>query len=93
MKISRKALDNLSLRAKALGIGLSYSDAVVRAVAASKETARYGARPIKRRVTDLIENELALMIINSRVRRGDDIALDMKEGRISFSKNVAETCH
>lgn len=89
MKISAKALDNLKFRANALGIELSYGDDVIRAVAQAKETDKYGARPIKRRVTDLIENELAKMIINSCVQSGETVRLEATDGKIRFSKGVA----
>ncbi|MDE7225938.1 MAG: AAA family ATPase, partial [Ruminococcus sp.] len=89
MKISRKALDNLKFRAEALGIDLSYGNDVVEAVAAAKDTDRYGARPIKRRVTDLIENELAKMIIGSYIHSGDTVHLEASGGTIRFSADKA----
>lgn len=89
MKISKKALENLRLRAEALGIGLCYGDDVIEAVAAAKETDKYGARPIKRRVTDLIENELAKMIIGSALHKGETVKLEAHNGKIKFSKSVA----
>ncbi len=88
MKISEKALDNLRIRAEALGIGISYGNDVVEAVAAAKETDKYGARPIKRRVTDLIENELAKMIIGSAVQRGENVRIEAQNGDIRITKSV-----
>lgn len=88
-KISAKALDNLKFRASALGIDITYGDDVIKAVAQAKETDRYGARPIKRRVTDLIENELAKMIINSCIKKGDTVRISATDGRICFSKGIA----
>ena len=88
MKISEKALDNLRLRAEALGIGISYGSDVVEAVAAARETDKYGARPIKRRVTDLIENELAKMIIGSTIQKGDNLRIESENGGIRFTKSV-----
>ncbi len=88
MKISEKALDNLRLRAEALGISLSYGSDVVEAVASAKETDKYGARPIKRRVTDLIENELAKMIIGSTIQRGETVKIEANNGNIRFTKSV-----
>ena len=88
MKISAKALDNLKFRAKSLGIELDYGEDVIRAVAQAKETEKYGARPIKRRVTDLIENELAKMIITSCIHSGDTVRIETTESGIRFSKGV-----
>ncbi|MDE6518923.1 MAG: ATP-dependent Clp protease ATP-binding subunit [Ruminococcus sp.] len=89
MKISAKALENLRLRAKSLGIELVYGNDIIETVAQAKETDRYGARPIKRRVTELIENELAKMIINSCVHSGDTVKIEASDGKIRFSKSVA----
>ena len=81
-------MDNLRIRAEALGIGISYGNDVVEAVAAAKETDKYGARPIKRRVTDLIENELAKMIIGSAVQRGENVRIEAQNGDIRITKSV-----
>lgn len=89
IKISEKALENLRQRAHGLGIELTYSDKVVETIASAKETEKYGARPINRRVTELIENELAQMIINSSVTGGEKIKVDISNDKICFSKGVA----
>ncbi len=88
MKISEKALENLRIRAEALGIGIIYGNDVIEAVAAARETDKYGARPIKRRVTDLIENELAKMIIGSVLGKGESIRIEAENGGIRFTKGV-----
>ena len=88
VKISRLALDNLKKRAESVGIALSYAPEVINAVAQARETERFGARPIKRRVTELIENELAQMIVSSGVMEGDSIRIGIESGRISFTKGV-----
>ena len=88
-RISRKALDELAVRAKSIGIDLTYSDKAAEAIANAKETEKYGARPIKRRVTELVENELAKMIISSRLKSGDSIRIEADKGKIYFSRTVA----
>lgn len=88
-KISVKALDDLRSRACSIGIDVCWSDAVVDAIASAKETDRYGARCINRRVTELVENELAKMIITSRLKKGDSVKIDAKEGKISLSRCIA----
>lgn len=88
VKISRIALENLRLRAKSLGIELSYSPRVIETIACAKETEKYGARPIKRRVTELVENELAGMIIRSEIKNGDAIRIEFKNDKILFLKRA-----
>lgn len=89
IKISKRALENLRVRAHGIGIELTYSDEVIEAVASAKETDKYGARPINRRITELIENELAHMIINSTVSDGEQIRVEMNDNKICFSKGIA----
>ena len=84
IKISRKALNDLAERAKTLGIELSYTDEVAETVASADDTDKYGARQIKRRVTELIENELAKMIITSRVKKGDRVLVGTADGKTAI---------
>ncbi len=88
VKISQLALDNLKKRAEGVGIALSYSPEVIDAVARTRETERYGARPIKRRVTELIENELAQMIVDSSITSGEQVRVEMSDDGISFKKGI-----
>ncbi|MDE5861316.1 MAG: hypothetical protein K2H28_03895 [Ruminococcus sp.] len=88
IKISRITLENLRIRAKSLGIELTYSPDVVKAVAEARETEKYGARPIKRRVTELVENELAGMIVRSEIRSGETIRAEIRNDKILFMKTA-----
>lgn len=88
-QISRIALDNLRMRAETLGIEVTYSPEVIKAVACAKETDKYGARPIKRRVTELIENRLAQMIVNSQLCNGEKVRVDFKNEKVSIIKSIA----
>ncbi len=74
-QISRIVLDDLKKRAASIGIELVFSQSLIEAVASAKETERYGARPIKRRVTELVENELAHMIVDSEVNSGEKLCV------------------
>ena len=44
----------------------------------------FGARPLKRAIYDLIEDELAMMILRGDVVDGDDIAVDKSDGKLVF---------
>jgi ATP-dependent Clp protease ATP-binding subunit ClpC len=88
MEISKRELNRLKKRANEIGIELIFDTKVTEEIASTKETEKYGARPIRRRVTELIEDELALMIVNGSLHEGDKVRAEMKEGKISFSKCV-----
>jgi ATP-dependent Clp protease ATP-binding subunit ClpC len=86
IKISEMELEKLRQRAEHIGIKLSYTEDVVEKIALTGETERYGARPIKRRVTDMIENEMAVMIINKALQSGDSIHAEVDNGIVHLSK-------
>ncbi len=88
-EITERELEKLAARALKLGISLTFSDDVVQFLADTEETRKYGARPIKRRITELIENELAYMIVNKSVTGGEAINVQLKEKKIAFSKYAA----
>ena len=82
LEISRLALENLKERSRRLGIELSCSEKVVGAVAETADTEKYGARPIRRRVTELIEDKLAQKIVSGEIRSGDSVFADTVNGEI-----------
>ncbi|MBR6243191.1 MAG: ATP-dependent Clp protease ATP-binding subunit [Ruminococcus sp.] len=93
VEISRMTLDDLKERAARIGIDLRYTPEVTETVACTRETEKYGARPIKRRVTELIENGLAQMIVNSEVSEGECVNVDILNDRVCFSKPAADRIH
>jgi ATP-dependent Clp protease ATP-binding subunit ClpB len=44
----------------------------------------YGARPLKRVIQKVIENELSLEILNGTIREGDHVSAERKGDRIVF---------
>jgi ATP-dependent Clp protease ATP-binding subunit ClpB len=44
----------------------------------------YGARPLKRLINELILDEIAMLIIEGKVKSGDLIIIDLKEGKPHF---------
>lgn len=44
----------------------------------------FGARPLKRVIMEKIEDEIALLIIEGKLGRGDKITVDFKDGKVSF---------
>lgn len=54
----------------------------------------YGARPLRRLIQRKVEDTLAEEILTDKYNEGDTIVLDMKDGKMFFSKkgeNVAES--
>ena len=88
MKISSLALEELKKRASAVGIELEFTENVIKSIAAANETEKYGARPVRRKVAEFVENRLAQMIVDSELTRGDIAKVDTKNGEICIIKTV-----
>jgi ATP-dependent Clp protease ATP-binding subunit ClpB len=50
----------------------------------------YGARPLKRAIQRLVENPLALELLEGRFAEGDAVRVDAREGELTFEQSVAE---
>ncbi len=46
---------------------------------------KYGARPLKRTIQNLIEDRLAEEILEGRVREGDSVKITVRDGALKFS--------
>jgi len=51
----------------------------------------YGARPLKRTIQRLIQDPLALQILNGAFKEGDTVVVDAKRGQVGFRKAVEAT--
>lgn len=52
----------------------------------------YGARPLKRAIQKLVEDEIAERILTTEFKAGDTIKIDVSDGKLTFTKqDVAET--
>jgi ATP-dependent Clp protease ATP-binding subunit ClpB len=88
--IARIQLAYLEKRLASLDIKLEVSDAVLGELASAGFDPLYGARPLKRAIQASIENPLAKEILESRFGPKDTVAVDLKDGRIVFSKRPGE---
>ncbi len=84
IKISMNELENLKSRAESIGINLIFSDEIANKIASARDTEKYGARPIKRNVTELVENQLASMIISNQITEGDTVYVILKDDKIEI---------
>jgi len=65
---------------------LDASDAVLAELASVGFDPTYGARPLKRAIQSAIENPLAKEILEGRYGPKDTVAVEMRDGRVVFSK-------
>ena len=67
-------------------IELELTDAAKEAIAEAGWDPAYGARPLKRAIQRLVENPLALRLLEGDFADGDTIRVDAEDGEIRFEK-------
>ncbi len=72
-------------------IRLELTDAAKETLAEAGWDPAYGARPLKRAIQRLVENPLALRLLEGDFADGDTIHVDAEEGEIRFGKGAAAT--
>jgi ATP-dependent Clp protease ATP-binding subunit ClpB len=70
-------------------IELELTDAAKETLAEAGWDPAYGARPLKRAIQRLVENPLALRLLEGDVADGDTIRVDAEGGEIRFEKAEA----
>lgn len=82
--ISAKLLKDLQLRASKIGIELSFDSSAIKLLANEKSTNEYGARPLKRKITESIETPLSEQLLLDNVKSGDKVHIYDDNGKFSI---------
>jgi ATP-dependent Clp protease ATP-binding subunit ClpB len=68
------------------GLRLELTDAAKEVVAEAGWDPTYGARPLKRALQRLVENPLALRLLEGEFAEGDTVRVDARDGELAFEK-------
>jgi ATP-dependent Clp protease ATP-binding subunit ClpB len=71
------------------GLRLELTDAAKETLAEAGWDPTYGARPLKRAIQRLLENPLALRLLEGDFSEGDTVLVDAKDGELAFAKGAA----
>jgi ATP-dependent Clp protease ATP-binding subunit ClpB len=82
-------LEELRARLAERGLGLDLTDAAKEHVADAGWDPTYGARPLKRALQRLVENPLALQLLEGDFSEGDTVRVDVRDGELVFEKAAA----
>jgi ATP-dependent Clp protease ATP-binding subunit ClpC len=82
--ITRLLLDRLARRLRAQGIEVEFSDDAVELLAREGFDREFGARPLRRAIQRLVENELSRLVLGGRVNAGSRVRVDVLEGELRF---------
>ena len=84
LDITGLLLDRLRRRLRAQGIEVEFAEEAVRLLAREGYDAEFGARPLRRTIQRLVENELSRMLLDGSVEPGDKVAVDAAGDRLRF---------
>jgi ATP-dependent Clp protease ATP-binding subunit ClpB len=79
-------LRRLSERLAERGLGLELTDGAKAHLVEAGWDPTYGARPLKRAIQRLIENPLALRLLEGEFGEGDTVRVDVADGELVFAK-------
>jgi ATP-dependent Clp protease ATP-binding subunit ClpB len=82
-------LRRLTERLAERGLGLDVTDAAKEQLVEAGWDPTYGARPLKRAIQRLVENPLALRLLEGEFAEGDTVRVDAQNGEIAFTKAEA----
>ena len=84
--ISEKLLDKLTERAREIGIELRYEQSVADVLAKTPKTSKFGARPIRRRISSELETMITHGLLDGSILKGDKVILTAENDCIRIYK-------
>jgi ATP-dependent Clp protease ATP-binding subunit ClpB len=82
-------LRRLRERLEDRGLGLELTEAAKEHLVEAGWDPTYGARPLKRAIQRLVENPLALRLLEGEFAEGDTVRVDVEDGELVFAKAAA----
>jgi ATP-dependent Clp protease ATP-binding subunit ClpB len=82
-------LERLRARLAERGLALELTDAAKETIGDAGWDPAYGARPLKRAIQRLLENPLALRLLEGDFGEGDTVVVDAQNGDLVFRREVA----
>jgi ATP-dependent Clp protease ATP-binding subunit ClpB len=82
-------LERLRARLAERGVQLDLTEAAKEHLAEAGWDPTYGARPLKRAIQRLVENPLALRLLEGEFEEGDTVRADLADGELVFAKAPA----
>lgn len=85
-KITDLMIADLNKRLKDNNISLEFTDDAKEELLKEGYDVTYGARPLRRAIQKVVENELSELMLKGEVKSGDKILVKLKDGKFDFTK-------
>ena len=83
VSITRQLLDQAGARLAELGVSLSAEEGAVELLARSGGDREYGARPLRRAVSSLVEDPAADLVLRGALVPGDTLKVSVSQGKVT----------
>ena len=84
-RIAGNMLENLNSRLNNLNIKAEFTDEVLELLSEKGFDPVYGARPLRRRIQNDIEDAMSEKILDGSIKNGDNVTVEVKDGKFTFS--------
>ena len=84
LDITRLLLDRLGRRLRAQRIEVEFSEEAVQLLSREGYDPEFGARPLRRTIQRLVENQLSKLVLDGSVEPGDKVAVDVDGAELRF---------
>jgi ATP-dependent Clp protease ATP-binding subunit ClpC len=82
--IARLLLDKVARRIRAQHIEVTFTDEAMEFLANKGFDPEFGARPLRRTIQRLVENELSRMLLDGTLNEGDSVTVKLEGGKLQF---------
>lgn len=88
LNITNLMVESLCERARRNSLNLNVTEEVKKYISNQGETSVYGARPLRRLITQLIEDRVSEEILKGNLQRDDKITVDILDNDLKFVKSM-----
>ena len=88
--IAKKMLGELNKNLKQSDIELKFTQSTLNYLVKNGSNEDFGARPMRRLITSKIEDELADRMLKGEIKKGDNVLVDCKDGKLIFMTKTSE---
>ena len=85
LRIAGLMVGSVAQRLKERGIALSWNDNVLQYLAKEGFDPTYGARPLRRAIQRMVEDDLSEEILSGRIKLGDTVRMGLAEDHLTFT--------
>jgi ATP-dependent Clp protease ATP-binding subunit ClpC len=85
-KVVKLMLKSVSERLNDQEINIKFSEEAEKLLAEKGYDPSYGARPLRRTITKIVEDKISEEILNGDLHKGDEVSVTVKDNELEFSK-------